>query len=321
MKVKQSVSVCNLIKIGIACLCVMAFLWILFSGAVLNRKMTSSLSENNRVTGSISDSCVVTQYFIPAYNSIEKIGIQFSCDGMENRAGNVVLWLFDTQGTFVASAKVSIADIVDWQYTDFAVNAAVEAGKEYAYTLYTEDVSGNGPKVIYRRLQTAGPEENRIMTYCNNGMDNASVAVRYQYIYSLTLLQKCVYALFITFVGFAVYGFIKFILPKKVCLKEISITLTCRIVLSVLILLTMGIAGYYTLVSKMFGGGKLDFIAYGFGIAGLGGYLLVVVLKSSFLIPEKTGILSPSIRAAMFSNAIFESPGRRRSLSCISIRL
>lgn len=291
---KKFISIKNLIKIGIICLCTIGFLWVAISGNTVNRDISSTLGDSDRPTGPISETQLVTQYFVPKYNHIEKIDVLFNTVNMEATSGNVILWLFEVNGTEAKGAKIPVTDIKAWDYTTFTLDAEVEAGKEYAYTLYMEGTKDTGPCVMYRPMLTSGPSEHKGMSYCEEGIDNASVAVRYYYAYGLSKVQICVYALFALFAGLVLWEAFTHIVTEKFLEKSISVTLVCRIMLTVLLALVLFVATYLTLVSKRFGGGKLDFITYGLGILGLGIFLFIAIWKSRFSIPCKEKILNTS---------------------------
>lgn len=294
MKDRQVISVKNLIKIVILCMCILGFLWVAFCGNVVNRTYSSSLGESERFSGHITKNNMVTQYFVPSYDSIEKIEVMFDLNGMTATDGNVVLWLFEVNGTKAKGAKLPIAAIRSWAYTTFFLDVTVEEGKEYAFTLYMEGTEALGPRVIYRPMLTAGPEENRAMLFNEVNIDNASVAVRYHYTFLLSTVQKCIYALFLTFAGLILWELATHVVPKKILEKEIRMVWVCRITLTILLTAILLALIYLTLISKHFGGGKLDFITYGLGILGLGIFLLIAIWKSRFSIPCKEKILNTS---------------------------
>lgn len=295
MDKKQCVTVKNLIITALFCICLLSFAWVAFSGNFTNKAESLSIGDTERLTGPISETNLVTQVFVPKYNHIDNIMVKFNVDNMQATEGKVILWLFEVGGTKAKGAEVALSAINPYGNTCFDIDVEVEAGKEYAYTLYMSGTKADGPKVCIRPLLTSGPDENRGVSYCNIGIDNGSVAGVYNYSYGLSAVQKCVYAVFFVFVGLVLYELLTHLIPTKYLLKELYLALVIKVFLTLLFIAVMGVAAYFIMAVKKFGGGKLDFIVYGAGIIGLSLYGLFTIWKVRIVLPEKEKVLNPAM--------------------------
>lgn len=171
-------------------------------GVIKNEVETSSAPMISAQTDPISNTVDVKQYFIPKYKHIKSIGIVPVETSDIN--GKVYVDVCTTDNIVLKTNSVDLSSNEGKKngYRNVELPLTLKPGEIYYFRVYTD---GDALSVNYRSNE-AGPEENFMLLYDNNGIGHGDngLAVRYVYRVPLKSWQFAFYFVFMATIAFIV---------------------------------------------------------------------------------------------------------------------
>ncbi|HKM03811.1 MAG TPA: O-antigen polymerase, partial [Lachnospiraceae bacterium] len=270
---EKKIKITTIIKGCILAIGIIAMLSIWPLGIITNMDFSSTGGENNQRTGAIFEGVNVLQEFVPQYDYIESIGILINKQDSKVSGGDLQLVFANGDFTQCVEVTVPISQMEESSYYDIPIQEKVTKGATYYYSITTVSTGVNtvsteevAPLLIYRRLNTAGPAENRKLYYNGNLIENGSLACRYSYRTPLTVAQIATYDAFLILVVMLLWMIVDKVTKGKIQLKKISLGKTERVVGTVCTTIGMAACFYYLLIRRVFGDNKWDLRIFFLGI-------------------------------------------------------
>jgi len=135
-----------------------------YKSASLDRGITDNLS--------LSDSFEASGQFVPSREFLESISFQFT-KSSQAQGGSVILELYNSAQTPVASVSVDIDDIMSYRWISFPVDFRAEPGQTYTWRIRTDGCPEDGLR-LYTGSAAIGPGES--VSFYYNAYDAAPVS-------------------------------------------------------------------------------------------------------------------------------------------------
>ena len=200
--------------------------WVCQSDA-LKQKVNHRCATTNQTfqTGPVTDTKAAVQQFVPLYEDLESLEIIISRQGGAAVDGTIRVTVYSDGGDLsgmpghiYATAERPVAELKSDSYEEFILNAKLEIGNTYWFSVETVQGGEVIPTVVYRPMVIDRMAENQCMFYEGMELPGASAACGYNYRLPLTKLQIVTYTVFCVFLtmlaGSCVYVLINAVKEK-----------------------------------------------------------------------------------------------------------
>lgn len=179
------------------------------SSKKMNMEKTHRCATTNQTfqTDVITENDTVVQKFVPACSELKSVIIRIN--KLNDGEGKIRIVLYDADDTasgvpftVYASAERNLNEIHSGEWEEFILDAKLQPGKNYYFSVGVSEESEAGITIDYRPLQLDRIDENQQMFYNSVEIAGASMACGYIYRLPLTKLQMITYAVFCVFIVF-----------------------------------------------------------------------------------------------------------------------
>ena len=156
---------------------------------------------------SIAGGRVVSQKFVPQFDSVESIKICVRGMNCDMSQGYVLASIYDAEDNFVCEEKLPLSEITSFGWHRVINEIKLNAGETYRIDVEVVEGYDDGPNISYYNVPNVAciEQDGQEMTYNGATIDGGVLKMYFEYNVPVTKLDYVVYYFFVIFiVGFAV---------------------------------------------------------------------------------------------------------------------